>query len=131
MAKKVTSFAGVKDEDMDEVIGVLNKGRKGSDDDFNQRDSAFDPFHGGYNKDRNTPSLIQPIAIDHYAELGKGLGQIPRSPRDAWAEEEEAEELRKKAEDEKKKKQFESPYKEYFKDNTGNIFDPAKKFGII
>lgn len=74
----------------------MNRGRRGSDEDFNQRDSAFDPFNGGFSKDRNPSSLIQPIAIDHYKELGKGLGQIPRSPRDAWADEEEDEEMRKK-----------------------------------
>jgi hypothetical protein len=44
------------------------------------------------------------------------LGQIPRSPRDAWADEEEAEELKRKQDEENKKKQYESPYKDMYRD---------------
>jgi hypothetical protein len=44
-------------------------------------------------------------------------------------EEEQAEERRRQ--EEEKKKNQESPYKEYYRDNTGNYFDPTKKFGII
>jgi hypothetical protein len=39
--------------------------------------------------------------------------------------------MRRKQEEEKKKKLYESPYKEYYKDQTGSNYDPSKKFGII
>lgn len=41
------------------------------------------------------------------------------SGRDLIAEEEEAEEMRRKEEEEKKKKQYESPYKDLYRDNSG------------
>ena len=46
-------------------------------------------------------------------------------------EEEEFEDMRQREEDEKKKKSYESPYKDYYKDKGGNLYDPNKKFGII
>jgi hypothetical protein len=34
--------------------------------------------------------------------------------------------MRRKQEEEKKKKLYESPYKEYYKDQTGSNYDPSK-----
>jgi len=44
-------------------------------------------------------------------------------------EDKETEEMRKREDD--KKRQNESPYKEFYRDGTGNFYDPTKKFGII
>lgn len=51
----------------------LNNRRKGSDDDLNERDrTGYDMFAKSAAK--GDGSFIQPIAVDHYKELGKGLG---------------------------------------------------------
>jgi len=113
--QKQTTFAGV-DKEQQDIIDVLNE-RRGSDDDMNFRDTGFER------------GVIHPVAMDPYKELGKGLGQIPKSPRDQWAEEEE--DMYMRQEEEKKKKAYESPNKHLFKDNQGNLFDPQKKFGLI
>lgn len=96
------------DAEVDEAIAALNRPRRDSQDSINMRE---------------TQGLINPIAL----EGGQG------SPREAGAflddEEKEAEEQRRI--EESKKKQSESPYKEFYRDPQGNLYDPQKKFGII
>jgi hypothetical protein len=48
-----------------------------------------------------------------------------------FIEEEEQAELKRREEEERKKRSQESPYKELYRDFNGNLYDPAKKFGII
>ena len=66
---------------MDDAITTLNnindrrdrRGSTGSNESLNFRDSSFDPMAKTRKHDKNIP-LIQPIAVDPYKELGKGLG---------------------------------------------------------
>ena len=121
-------------DDVDDAIATLNPGdrrRKDSGDSLNFRDTGFDTGAGGH-KRGDSGTLIQPIA----AESGYMGGQMDdtASPREAAGaflddEEKEAEEMRRR--EEATKKQRESPYKEFYRDPSGNYYDPTKKFGII
>jgi hypothetical protein len=95
---------------------MLNPGgakRKDSGDSLNLRDTGF-----GEQRRNELGSLINPIAT--------GENEYDSQPRDANAflddEEKDAEEARKQQDD--KKRQNESPYKEFYRDTSGNYYDP-------
>lgn len=98
---------------------MLNPGaaakRKDSNDSINFRETG------------NGSSFINPIAVDSFGEFDPNQKDAANAFLDD--EEKEAEEARRFQED--KKRQNESPYKECYRDTTGNYYDPAKKFGII
>ena len=90
----------------------------------NHRTDNDAPYFGNTPKGMKVKEgLIQPVAVDHMVELGKGLGQLPPDANSLFIDEEEQAEERRRQEEDKKKNQ-ESPYKEYFRDGQGNIFDP-------
>lgn len=93
---------------------MLNPGakRKDSGDSLNFRETGY------------SGSFINPIAVDDGAD-----GHRDAANAFLDDEEKEAEEARRFQDD--KKRQNESPYKEFYRDTTGNYYDPAKKFGII
>jgi hypothetical protein len=110
---------------MDEAIAALNSPvrRKDSGDSINFRDTGFDAEHGGRRNDSGLGGGDS-FGIGNYShEHTQNLTNFMEE------EEKEAEELRRL--EEEKKKANPSPRKDLYRDKEGNIFDPAKKFGII
>lgn len=110
-------------DDVDDAIATLNHGnsrRRDSQDSINFRDTGFDAAVGGHRRN-DSGSFMQPI--DAFEDNREGAGAFLDD------EEKEADEMRRREED--KKKQAESPYKEFYRDTSGNYYDPTKKFGII
>ncbi len=76
--------------------------------------------------------MIQLNAVDGSFGMGNITGEMDHTQNFTNLmdeEEKEAEELRRL--EEEKKKANNSPRKDLYRDKEGNIFDPAKKFGII
>jgi hypothetical protein len=114
---------------MDDTIAALNPGnnrRKDSADSLNFRDTGFDQQH---RRNDSGSTLINPIAIDTMSQQQDGMGSHRETGGYLDDDENNAEEMRRT--EDSKKKQNESPYKEFYRDTSGNYYDPQKKFGII